>query len=43
MTWFSTSSHVMEEGEKYSLRGTVKRHEQYEGLNRTILTRCSVS
>ena len=41
-TWFSTSSSEMEVGKEYDLRGTVKRHEEYEGVQRTILTRCNV-
>ena len=41
MAWFA-SSEALEEGRRYRLRGTVKRHEEYRGKPRTVLTRCTV-
>lgn len=41
LVWFS-SRDVMDEGEWYTLTGTVKRHEEYEGVKQTQLTRCAV-
>ncbi len=38
-TWFS-SNDVLEEGKHYALTGTVKKHETYEGVKQTIITRC---
>lgn len=40
LTWFSSSSQDLDVGEQYSLKGTVKRHDQLGGVPRTILTRC---
>lgn len=42
LTWFSTSSDLLEEGQLYRLRGTVKRHDDFKGVPRTVLTRCKV-
>ncbi|KKN72369.1 hypothetical protein LCGC14_0411960 [marine sediment metagenome] len=39
--WFS-SVDVLEEGEWYNLLGTVKKHERYDDVKQTILTRCKV-
>jgi len=38
-TWFS-SNDVLEVDKWYSITGTVKKHEEYEGAKQTILTRC---
>jgi hypothetical protein len=40
-TWFS-SNDVLEEGNEYKLKGTVKDHSEYQGIKQTILTRCKV-
>lgn len=42
LSWFSTAADVLEEGDSYRLRGTVKRHDQFRGIPRTVLTRCRV-
>lgn len=43
LVWFSTSSSLLDEGESYKLRGTIKRHEIYRDAKRTVLTNCRVS
>ena len=41
--WITTSQKtVLEENEEYNLRGTVKAHKTYKGVNQTILTRCNI-
>lgn len=40
--WFSTTENL-EVGTTVGLRGTVKRHSEYQGVKETILTRCKVS
>ena len=37
--WF-TSSRCWEEGTYHRIRGTVKEHKAYKGVNQTVLTRC---
>lgn len=37
-----TSAKTLNEGETYSIRGTVKDHSKYKGTCQTILTRCTV-
>jgi hypothetical protein len=37
---WNSSSHVLEKGKEYLLRGTVKRHEEYKGVKQTALTHC---
>lgn len=43
-TWFSTATLEAELviGVTYSVKGTVKKHEEYRGAKQTILNRCSV-
>jgi len=38
--WFS-SSKILDQGSSYSLKGTVKKHQEYNGAKQTVLTRCS--
>lgn len=40
-TWF-TASTDMEQGESYTIKGTVKRHHEYKGNKETVLTRCKI-
>lgn len=40
--WFS-SSKSLEEGEEYTLKATIKEHNEYKGIKQTILTRCKVA
>lgn len=41
-TWFASGGSGLEIGKTYTLKGTVKRHEDYKGIKQTLLTRCSV-
>jgi hypothetical protein len=41
--WFSTSEPELEIGEHYSVKGTVKKHDEYKGTKQTVLSRCKVS
>lgn len=41
IVWFA-STDAMDEERWYKLTGTVKRHEVYEGIRQTIMTRCRV-
>jgi glutaredoxin len=41
LVWFA-SNNVMDPEKWYLLTGTVKKHEVYDGVNQTILTRCVV-
>ena len=40
-TW-TTTAKTLTEGENYTLRGTVKEHKKYKGVNQTVLTRCAI-
>lgn len=40
-TWF-TQVGDMEQEQKYTIKGTVKRHQEYKGVQETVLTRCKV-
>jgi len=43
LVWFTSSSDTqrqMKVGTKHTIKGTVKRHEEYKGHKRTILSRC---
>lgn len=40
---WKTSAKKLGEGETYKVRGTVKAHNDYKGINQTILTRCAIS
>jgi len=42
LTWFSTSAEILEVGNNYQLRGTVKRHDDFKGIKRTVLSRCQI-
>lgn len=40
-TWF-TQVGDLEQGREYTLKGAVKRHQEYKGIKETVLTRCKV-
>lgn len=40
-TWFS-SNDVLEVGNTYTLKGSIKAHDEYKGVKQTVLTRCKV-
>jgi hypothetical protein len=43
LTWFSSASAEMDEGKSYQLRGKVKRHGEFRGVEQTVLTGCRFS
>lgn len=42
LTWFATNGSDMETGLKYTIKGTVKKHEEYNGIKTTYLNRVAV-
>jgi hypothetical protein len=42
LKWFSSSDKGLEKGDKVSLTGTVKSHDEFNGTLQTSLTRCRV-
>lgn len=38
-TWVTNAAHLVE-GERYELKGTIKRHSEWKGVKQTELTRC---
>lgn len=40
-TWF-TQVGEMEQGQEYTIKGTVKKHQEYKGVKETVITRCKV-
>jgi len=43
LVWFATQGAGLREGQAVTLTGTVKRHEEREGVKQTILNRCKVA
>lgn len=46
LTWFATGSsgaYKEEIGKPFKVKGTVKKHDTYQGVKQTILTRCKLS
>lgn len=41
LVWFSSSFKDWDNGDKFSGKATVKKHEEYKGIKQTTLTRCS--
>ena len=42
-TWFTTSATFQKEiGDTFTLKGTVKKHDEFKGTKTTVLTRCRV-
>lgn len=41
LKWFASSG-VVDEGRRYKVTGTVKKHDEYKGTRETVLTRCKV-
>lgn len=39
-TWFASDYTNLERGDRMSIKGTVKKHEDYKGVKQTVLTRC---
>jgi len=42
LTWTTSSSQFMREGNKYNIVGTIKKHTEFKGTPQTELTRCKV-
>lgn len=44
VTWFASGwQENVGDGSKVHIRGTVKKHDEYEGVHQTVLTRCKLS
>ena len=41
-TWFGSKGYDMEDGDQFTVTGTVKGHEEYKGVCQTQLTRCKL-
>lgn len=42
ITWFASGNVNPEAGQSYTLRGTVKKHDTYNGQAQTVVTRCKL-
>lgn len=42
LTWITSVMLQLTVGQQYNLKGTVKRHQEYNGEKQTVLTRCRV-
>lgn len=42
MKWFASGSKDFKAGQKYRLKGTIKGHDNYQGVDQTILTRAKL-
>lgn len=42
-TWFASKNNNLQVGQKYSLNGVVKAHNEFKGVKDTALTRCKLS
>lgn len=43
LVWKTSSSIGAEEGDKVRIKGTVKDHDEYNGVKQTVLTRCKIA
>jgi len=41
-TWFASGGRDVERGARFTVRGTVKKHDEYRGEQQTVLTRCTL-
>jgi len=41
-TWFASGSLDLKRGGRYAVKGTVKKHDSYQGQAQTVLTRCKL-
>lgn len=39
-TWFASDYTNLERGDRMTIKGTVKKHDEYRGIKQTVLTRC---
>lgn len=42
LIWFSNARRTMEEGHRYNIHGTVKKHDEFQDWKQTVLSRVSV-
>jgi len=42
LVWWNTGSSVPRLGETYDVTGTVREHDEYQGIKQTVLTRCKL-
>lgn len=42
-TWFATGAKDVRQGERVTVVGTVKKHDEYRGELQTVLTRCKIN
>lgn len=42
LVWFANTDSGMEPGRKYKIRGTVKKHDEYQNWKQTVLTRVTM-
>ncbi len=40
-TWFASDYTNLERGDRMTIKGTVKKHDEYRGIKSTVLTRCA--
>lgn len=43
LIWKTSSCQDIERGDKIRLRGTIKGHDEYNGVKQTVLTRCKIA
>ena len=43
LTWFKSDFSNLQRGDRVAVKGTVKKHDEYQGTKQTILTRCKVT
>lgn len=41
-TWFASGWHDVGRGDRVSIKGTVKKHDEYQGTKQTVLSRCII-
>lgn len=41
--WMSTNRHEIKRGDRVTLTGKVKKHDEYKGCKQTIVTRCKIT
>ena len=42
IVWLTSTSQSLEEGKKYSVKGTIKAHQTFNSTKETLITRCEV-
>ena len=42
-TWFASGYQSLHRGDRVAVRGTVKKHDEYQGVKQTILSRCKIT